>query len=301
MAKSFKFKKPKTSESSSNSSWINYIPVLLFAVLLFLDPLFLDIKLSRPKLMLLEMGLYGIVFAFVFSTTYLGLLKIKKTPTLIPVLLYFATVAIFYLFSPDKLVAFNEFKRALLSCIGYLVAANIVNSDKQRIFVIWAWMLGSFLAILYGVMQHSGGFMQIMVPKMDRVMSTFGNPIFFAAHIIAVFPLAVAMFFVSRSSKAKWFLFSFIVFALWALFYTKTRAAYIAFAGSIGIFIWLNIKSKKVKVSFISAIILFSGIFVVFTKDIWTRQQAHSLIWRDTLTMWSESPWFGTGPGTFPI
>jgi len=43
------------------------------------------------------------------------------------------------------------------------------------------------------------------------------------------------------------------------------------------------------------------AVFGFFTKSIWSRQQAHTLIWRDTLSMWMDHPYFGTGAGTFHI
>ncbi|MCX5781948.1 MAG: tetratricopeptide repeat protein [Elusimicrobia bacterium] len=303
MNKELKIKKQNNAPANlEKNELLTLFPAGLFSALLLLVPVFLDIKLTRPKLMLLEFGLYGILFIWLFINLYYGKIKIKKTPIFIPVIIYLSVVSLFYYFSPDKPVALNEFKRALLSFAGYFVAANAINSEKQRRLVIAGWITGAAIAVLYGILQHFGGIKyMIMVPQMERSMSTFGNPIFFAVFLVATLPIALSIFFSSRNKSVKGLIFLFLVLGLIALYYTKTRAAYIGFSVSLVFFFWLNVKSKRTKLIFLSLFILLAGFFVYKTKNVWARQQAHVLIWRDTLNMWSKSPWFGTGPGTFHI
>ncbi|MBN1621129.1 MAG: tetratricopeptide repeat protein [Endomicrobiales bacterium] len=300
------------SEQKRNA-WMFTSLAGLLALLLFLAPLLPDIKLTRPKLLLLETGLYGILFLWLFLSFIRSKVVIRNSFILLPLFCYVTATAVFYYFSPDRHVALNELKRGFLSLTAYLVVANIVTSGAKRHLAIFFWLFGSFLAIIYGVLQYHGGIWFIGVPHMTRVMSTFGNPIFFAAHIVISLPIAIAILLTPSLLSSplrgeggvrglfKLFLSIFIICGLLALYYTKTRAAFIGFCVSMLIFAWLNIKSMKIKYSIVAASIILFSVFVFLTKNIWLRQQEHLLIWRDALVMWSKNPWFGTGPGTFHI
>lgn len=277
------------------------MPIILFCIILFLAPLFPDIKLARPKLLLLEIGLYGVIFSWLITRFYRSSLLLRRSLVALPLLIYAAIEIIFYYISPDKPVAVSELNRCLISCAAYLAAAHVVSSHKERSWLIYCWMGGSFLAIVYGILQHSGGFWRVQVPMMDRVMSTFGNPIFFAAHIAATIPIAAGLFLSEKRKSLKLFTAALITCSVLALYYTRTRAAFIAFAVSILIFFMLSVDSKKTKIILLSALAVAAAVFAILTKDLWLRQQAHLLIWRDTLVMWYHHPFIGTGPGTFHL
>ncbi len=276
-------------------------PFLIFCAFLFLAPIIPDVKLTRPKLFLTKTCLYGILFLLAAGSLYFGRLKFRKSLFNIPILTYAASVAVFYIFSPDKPVALSELKRSLLSLTAYLAAANVLDTIKKRDTALGFLLSGSSIAILYGIMQRYGGLWRIQVPQFGRVISTFGNPIFFAAYAVIVLPMALGMFFYSKNFFSKLLLCCFLTAGLIAVYFTQTRAAFIAIGVSAAVFIILSIKSAIKKGTFIAALILALAVFTFATKNIWSRQQAHTLIWRDTLTMWAQQPFFGTGPGTFHI
>ena len=268
---------------------------------MFLAPLVPDVRLSRPKLLLLETGLYGLFFAWLGARIYIGKLEIRNSLLLLPLLCYGLLEQVFYFLSPDKIVAVTELKRSLLSIAAYVVAANVVDTQKNRLVVLWAALAGSFLAALYGLLQHSGGVGILQVPQMDRVMSTFGNPIFFAANLVVMLPAAVGLLIASRKNFSKFILIIFIAAAGAALYFTQTRAAYIGLAAAAAVFAVLSMRSGKAKILTLAAIAALFAVFVALTTDVWLRQQAHLLIWRDSLVMWAHYPFTGTGPGTFHI
>ena len=285
----------------SKINWAEIIPVVILSLVLFFAPLFPDVKLTRPKLLLLETGLYGLFFIWLFIRFSVGKLQFKLSLLTAPILVYGLGNIVFFLISPDKIVAMNELKRGLLSLTAYLVAANVVVKQKYLTAVALSWLGGSFLSILYGLLQHSGGIGMVAVPQMGRVMSTSGNPIFFAVCIIAMLPLAVAFLLYLKQFWAKTAMLVFIACALIALYYTQTRAAYIGFGLSMLVFIFLGISSGKTRLTLLGALAVIGVVLGILTKNIWFRQQEHLLIWRDTLAMWSHYPWTGTGPGTFHI
>jgi len=286
---------------SKTSTLGNDVLAYALAAILFLAPLVPDVKLTRPKLLLLETGLYGILFLWAFRSFYLSKISPRRSMVLLPAAAYVAASTVFYFLSPDKLVALSELKRSLLSFSAFLIAANIAGSARGQYIIITSWLSGALLSALYGILQHTGGVGIVLVPKFERVMSTFGNPIFFAAHLVAALPVALALMLSSKKSYIKLIVSLGIVCGLIALYQTQTRAAFIAFGISVLIFAWLNITSKKIKIISFVSLMVFSALFAFNTKNLWSRQQAHGLIWRDTLVMWSQNPWLGTGPGTFHI
>jgi len=277
---------------------------LLLGLLLFLAPLFPDVQIARPKLLVLEIGTFILLLFFVVKSVFSENIKFKKTNFNLPVIAYFSYLTFAYIFSPTKYVALSEFKRMLLCILIYFISANSGGLTT----VLSGFILGSTLATLYGLLQHWGNFtffnLVINVPKLDRVFSTFGNPIFFGAHLVIFLPvlLGLLVYFYSWGKNFLGLLFGIIfILGTIALYFTKTRASWIAFAFSLLLFGILNLKSKKVKMIFVGLTAIFCSVFIVMTKNVWLRHQAHPLIWRDTLKMWLDSPFFGTGPGTFHI
>jgi O-antigen ligase len=289
---------------SAENAFINsyrHIIVWLISALLFFAPLFPDIKLTRPKLLLLETGIYGILFLFLIFSFLGRNIRIRLSPLAVPALFYAGANAAFYFFSPDRHVALNELKRSFLSISAFLLISNAVISDRQRNTAIFSWLLGTFFAFIYGILQYSGGAWFLSVPKMNRVMSTFGNPIFFGAHIVLTLPIALGFFFYTKKYILRIFLSLFFAAGLAALYLSKTRASFIGFAVSMVLFLALAVNRKKLKYILISLFIILSLAFTYSSRNIWQRHQEHFLIWRDTLVMCSKHPFFGTGPGTFHI
>jgi len=158
---------------------VSFAPLVILCLFFLFAPIVPDIKLTRPKLLVTETCLYSALFLWIAAAFIKGKVNLKKSFFNLPLFLYAASACLYYFFSSDKPIALNELKRCLLSVTAYLTVVNIIDSENKRDMVLVCFFAGSFLAVLYGIMQHSGGFWRIQVPEFDRVISTFGNPIFF--------------------------------------------------------------------------------------------------------------------------
>ncbi|OGS17738.1 MAG: hypothetical protein A3J83_01975 [Elusimicrobia bacterium RIFOXYA2_FULL_40_6] len=291
---------------------------LILSLTLFLAPIFPDVQITRPKLLTIELGLFALLLAWLLRTIQQQKIEIRKTNLNIPIIAYIVYIFIAYTLSENKSIAFNEFKRMIICSSIYFLACNILGKDyginkTLRNTILSSLIAGSSIAMLYGFLQHFGDIhffgLVFSVPQMGRVASTFGNPIFFAVHLVFFLPVLLGfILYLNQNKKRSFFMFAckfllaaLFITGLFTLYYTQTRAAWIGFFISILLFIILMIKSPKFKITFVSIIVFFGVIFAILTHDVWLRQQAHLLIWRDTLTMWMHSPIFGTGPGTFHI
>lgn len=258
-----------------------------------------DIQITRPKLLVIEVGFLTLLFIYLLLFIFRGETQIKKSPLNIVLISMLGMYLLSFLASREKSVSIFELRRLLICLCVYFVFANFYEY-KQRKYVLLCWLLGTSLSALYGILQRTGGFWIIQVPKLHRVMSFFGNPIFFASHLT----ISIPIFFGLMLSFKKFLKYLFIIpilCCLFALYLTETRAAWIGISISAFVFILHTIKIKKMKLALIPLFILCVSAIFYIRRDVWLRQQAHLLIWRDTLNMWIRNPFFGTGIGTFHI
>jgi O-antigen ligase/cytochrome c-type biogenesis protein CcmH/NrfG len=251
--------------------------------------------------MVLELGLYSVLFGWLGLRLVSGTFTARKPAVLLPLCAVTAAVLGYYLVSADPLVALAEVKRIILSAVAFLVVTQVITSARHRAIAAGAWISGSFLIALYGILQHTGGIGRLGVPQLPRVMATFGNPIFFAAYLVASIPVAVGYLFAARAPWVKFALALYCGTAGYAVYATQTRAAYVAAAAAAAVFIVLSLRTRWARITAFAVVVAVGVGIVSSSAGIWSRQQAHVLIWRDTVAMWLSTPWFGTGLGTFHL
>lgn len=258
-----------------------------------------DVQITRPKLLIVEIGFFTLLFICLLILTFRNEMEIKKSPLTTILIFMLGMYLLSFLTSKEKSVSIFELRRLLVCLCVYFIFANFFEYRHQR-YILLCWILGTSLAALYGILQRTGGFWIIQVPKMHRVMSFFGNPIFFASHLTISIPIFFG-FMLSLKKFLKFLLIIPILCSLFALYLTETRAAWIGISVSAFVFILHTIKRKKIKLALVAIFIMCILAISYIRKDVWLRQQAHLLIWRDTLKMWIRNPIFGTGIGTFHI
>jgi len=285
----------------STQNKFSSIIVVLAGMLFFLIPLVPDEKITRWKLWLLETGLFSIIILWTVHKLFHSKINFKISQLNKPVFVWFVFVVFMYMVSSNKHVAELEFYRVIVSMASFFLFSNLYDNKQNRNTIIIFWVLGGFLAVIYGIMTHYGGFWIVITPQVDRIFSTFGNPIFFAAFLVATIPLSVYKLIQDREPSYKVLWFFVLISYLIALYFTKTRAAWIAFIVSIVVFIFLSLDSKVKKVILIFILVIFGFLFTLTTKNVWMRQQGHLVIWRDSLRMLFNKPVLGVGLGSFHI
>ncbi|MCS7150869.1 MAG: tetratricopeptide repeat protein [Endomicrobia bacterium] len=272
--------------------------VSLLCIFFIVLPLIPDVQISRPKLLTIEVISYIILCIVLIYNIFSERVLYRKNNFLYFSLLFLGLIIIRYLISTEKAVAYSELKRWFVS-VWILYVISIVESRYYPV-LIKSFIFGSFLSVLYGMLQYTGGFWIIEVPKMSRVMSMFGNPIFFAVHIVNLLPLIFSRIMLEKKLVSRLVYAGMFIICLIVLYYTKTRAAWIGFFVATLFFIYFALYKKQKIVYLILCFIGFT-VFVYFTRNVWLRQQAHLLIWRDSLRMWLDYPFFGIGLGNFHI
>jgi O-antigen ligase len=259
-----------------------------------------DEKLARHKLLALELGFASFAAAWVLASVWRGRLRVAFTPLLAAVSAWTIWATAGWLASDQPALAATEARRAWIGLAAFWTASQGRGlASSRRLWGAWAAAAGA--AAAYGLLQWTGGVGPLRAPRLDRVMGTFGNPIFFGAYLAVSLPLAVGLCASARGRAAR---------ALWgacasaagaALYLTGTRAAWIG-AAAAGVTALLLLERRPGRLaSWAAAAVVAAGLFAAATRSSWTRDQAHGLIWRDTIGLWRSNPVFGVGPGEFHI
>lgn len=283
------------------SNKLNRIFVFFLSAIFLISPFLVDVKITRPKLFFFEAGFAAILFLWLAVSIYNGELTLNKNPLNLPVGIFCLVTAVFYHLSPNPALSYPELKRVLLYGVAFFTVSNIVDEKAKRDFFIYAFIGGTLWAAFYGVLQITGGFWRVSVPKMERIFSTFGNPIFFGVYLAFAIPVTTGFFLARKNKAAKLLCAAALALSIFALYHTRTRASWLGFGVGILLFILFTVRSIRRKILIISVVFALGAVFLYATKDVWCRQQAHLLIWRDTLNMWRTSPFTGVGLGLFHI
>ncbi|OGS44844.1 MAG: hypothetical protein A2539_03705 [Elusimicrobia bacterium RIFOXYD2_FULL_34_15] len=280
------------------------LPKVIFFItgfFLFLLPLIPDEKITRWKLWVLESGLFIILITWIFNKINSERIYIKNSELNKPILIWLIFSIFLYIISSNLHIAELELYRVIICFLSFFVFSNIILKNGRKEILIRFWLIGGFLSVIYGLMTHYGGFWIITTPKVDRIFSTFGNPIFFASFLVVSFPFIIYKITLSSNFLNRFFWFIISLAFLIALFFTKSRAGWVGLGVSSLVLIFNLLKTKKQKIFFIIVFSIITAGFIYKTKNVWTRQQAHLLIWRDSLKMVSRNPLLGVGLGTFHI
>lgn len=278
-------------------------PCIVACVLTVMLAVVPDERLARLKLLTLELGLL-----FMITTTIALLLLRQGSPrwrtwpqlTIAPVL-FVAVQAWLWWLAPEKSLANVELRRVITTATSFWVFATVgFSSNWQRRF-LWSWAAAACLVALYGILQKNGGLGDVLVPYYDRPIGTFGNPIFFAAYLLLSLFVTFQCFRDASGSFGRSVALVISVCILTALALTRTRAAGIGLFAALLCGILLVETDQKRR--WMWGVGLLTGAAIAFVTMHTTvfRDQAHLLIWRDTLAMWKTHPFFGVGVGSFHV
>jgi len=255
-----------------------------------------DQKILRFKLLAVESGTAALLFSILAAWLASPEPRWVRTPLDIPVALYAAGGLLFYAISPERGASNLELTRILFSAAVFFAASQTVPrlGTPQWISAFWGFTAG--LLGIYALLQTRGGLGPLMVPKLERPIATFGNPIFLGAFLTASVALLTATL-PRAGGKMKPFLAAFLLLAAAGLWTTQTRAsvAGLAFAGAAAALLLTRGRLRWV---------LLGGLAAAAVIALWWfrhREWTHGLIWRDTLSMWMTRPLLGCGLGRFHI
>ncbi len=201
--------------------------------------------------------------------------------------------------SVDQALAMAELGRVALAGAAFAAFFAAGLNERWKTRALFTWTIAALLMSLYASLQRRGGLGPIDVPKMDRAIGTFGNPIFLSAYLVLSTFVAAGAMRKATSDGARYFGVSAVVMIVAAIAATGTRSAYLGLGAAAALSVFLVGSRDRLRIA-ISALVTIA-LAAVLSHPLWGREQAHLLIWRDTLRLVATHPWAGVGLGAFHV
>jgi len=330
----------------------------VFAAVFFLVPLIFFPKTSEVfefnKLLAVYVGTIAIVSVWALEMISERRFVLRRTFLDIPILIFLFSQLISVILSIDPRTSFlgyySRWNGGFLSLAAYAVLywAYVTHVDgegvKRHVKVL---LFSSVVAALWAISEHFGASPSCIFitgefnnncwvqDVQSRPFSTFGQPNWLAAWLVAIIPLTWAAKFINLKSnllnQVFYVIASAILFA--ALLYTNSRSGLLGFAVAFGTF-WgfnfiFNFKGSVKK--FLIYVALFSALFLLAngpellgrlpgpadsgTRPVQSQVQAETvlqtggtesgdirrIVWRGGVDLWRAYPVFGTGVETFAL
>lgn len=188
--------------------------------------------------------------------------KLNFTPLDLPLLIFFGTGVLLYLFrSPYPEVALDGFRVTFEYILWYFVAANIILSfRKTRLFAL-SLVTAALPVALYGIYQYVVGVPmpaswvdQAEIGVRTRVFSIIGSPNILGSYLVLVLPVATSLFQTAVSRRQRYLLGAAILALLACLILTFSRGAWLAFLAAA--IIYGLLQDKRVLVLILAGAIL---------------------------------------------
>jgi O-antigen ligase len=210
-------------------------------------------------------------------------------------IIFFTYILISCFYAPFKFEAGRNLENFLLYFLIFLVSSNL-EIDKK---IFYIWIVAGMIASVVGIFQFYG-------PR-HYAISTFGNPNFFAGHIIMVLCLSfsnVLNWDFSKREKYSDFLklldILCLIFGFWALTVSKSRAALMALIIGISVVWYVNYREEKTFIKYFFILLCFFILAILSPKIIfWYKTNIRNYLWTGTWRMILKKPVFGWGFGNF--
>jgi len=275
-------------EIQKKENKINFIIEFCWLTVFFLLPLFFT-TLVHGVWQISKSGLFQILVEIMFFLWLIKIIQKKnffqkiliKIKPLLPAIIFILILGLATFFSKTPYSSFWGYydrKMGYLIWLHYFIFFLILffnlKKEKQLIRIFQAIAFSSFFVSIYGLLQLLGldpfSWSEPSVIT-QRIFSTFGQPNFLASWLLFSWPIFLYLIYFQKRSQTKndvvkncWKIFySFgLALNLIALFFTQSRAGWLAFFLSL-LFLIFIILIKKRKKFFIKAFLILVLIFFI--------------------------------------
>ncbi|MBI4345548.1 MAG: tetratricopeptide repeat protein [Elusimicrobia bacterium] len=288
-------RKPEAPPPLAEPSWLRSLWLLLWLAAFAALACAPDEKLVRQKLLALEAAVWTLVATLAAGVLSGAWTRRATTPLDLPVLAYAAAGLCFYALSPERGVSLPEATRTAFAAAVFFAAAQTLPSvEPGRIAAAWGASAAGVAA--YALLQLRGGLGPFTVPLDSRPFATFGNPIFLGAYLSASACAAAGLAWAESGARRHAAAAAAALCAAGALA-TQSRAALAGLGGAAALATLLYAGPRARAAAGLGLASLAVAAAALFRDRSWT----HGLIWRDTLSLWTEHPWLGCGLGRYHV
>lgn len=208
-------------------------------------------------------GFYSLAFFTALGGWILKMLVNRKvfftkTPIDIFIIIYFIACLLSTIFSINPEFSIKTMRKEIIMyVIMFYVFVNNMQDDKKISWGLKVFMLSGLFVCIYGCYAY---FRNCSSPDF-RLESTFRQPNRYAQYLIILSALSVAFIAISKSIKEKLIYIAFFILVLANLFWTYSRAGWVAFF--IAMMIFMVKSSRLIKIGIIAILVIFiTGIFL---------------------------------------
>lgn len=188
-------------------------------------------------------------YILVFILTCLWFLKMNQkrtfkfvsTPLNLPLVLFLFFALLSTIFSINKGSSLTELYKVAVFILIYFLLVNNLRERYHFQVAVSAVLGGGSMVAGYGIYEYFSHW-----PNLREIASTFSpNPNSLAGYLLLILPLAIAFTLWSSSKWLSRLAFVTASLAFFALLATHSRGGYLAFTGSIAIFVFLARKRVR--------------------------------------------------------
>lgn len=239
----------------------------------------------------------------------------KQTPLDMPVVLFIVTmIIVFILNSPDYKISLEGFRAVIQYILWYFVIIQLLKDEQSAknvclvlVLVVSIMALHGIYQFIIGVENPSGWTDSKEAGVRARVFSILSSPNILGSLIALVTPICLSFVFIAKKIATKIIYFFLAMCMIGAILFTFSRGAWIGFAASICLYVFL--KDKRLFIPFIIlgllAVIIVPGVagritYMLSPEYIESSLRGGRLVrWADGIRIFLTTPIFGVGLGHF--
>lgn len=248
----------------------------------------------------------GLIILFILGQRFW--LPIRKFSLLKPILLFYFTLWLSWLFSINQLASLEDMLRYSMYLILPYLIVNWCTSIKER------QLMSIFLAALTIIICLISWWFQLT--NQQGVSGTFYRTNDLASYLLLLMPLAFHLTMISTELKLKLFYGIASTIALISLIATNSRSAWISLTLPLILLMWFHRQQLRQRSFQIVILLMGSGVLLGLLlnfQSLWNRLQSithlateNSILWRMSLlrgtwSMFLDHPVVGSGLHTFPM
>jgi tetratricopeptide (TPR) repeat protein len=249
--------------------------VVSFLLIIFLVPLIFLVPVNSVDLV--KTGTMKLLLSVILILWFYKVFKEReyfwvKSPINLPVILFLWIAVFATIFSLHRYISligtYNRYQGLLTICcyiLLFFITQILVKRKRDALFwTLDVVLFSNLFAMGYGFIQRAGlDPYQWSGGAWTRVHSTFGNPVFYAAWLSMVLPIALSMYLVEdRKRRRLWYATSFLL-AYLSLLFANTRATFVGYFFASFFFSLLTVGFRFSFIYYGSVSLLF-GIFSIF-------------------------------------
>jgi O-antigen ligase len=254
---------------------IAHRPHLLFYLLVLSIPWSIEYNVTPslgtdlPDELLMLLTAFSTIAFFLFSR-WRPSLRAVLSPLAILLILQFVWFAITVIFSTSPLTSLKFLLAKTWYLAAFVITPLLIFQKRERLQLAAFLLAGSMMTFtIFGLLRHAQyGFTFEKIN--DSLQPFFRNHVNYSALLVCIVPLLVTYYRLATQRSHKWLRGLLILIALFALFLSYARGAWLALIVG-GVAYWLLQKRLLFKTYVLAFLLLFAGLFWLIQENRYLR------------------------------